>query len=210
MSPISTQTNSERVYNQAISIVLAHEGGFVYDRDDPGGATNYGISLRWLRQVGDLNFDGFKDGDINRDGVVDERDIREMSVDDAKVFYRQLWWDKYAFDDLPPLPAIKVFDLAVNMGPRPAFRILQRAARSCCYVLEDDGIIGPATRTVIESVCNKNTGPDKHALVSAICSEAAGYYRYLIARKPAFSKYKNGWLNRAYYLPYQHLNGDLS
>ena len=36
-------------FNDAIPTVLRHEGGFENDVNDPGGATNFGVSLRWLK-----------------------------------------------------------------------------------------------------------------------------------------------------------------
>jgi len=39
--------------------IVAREGGFVDDPDDPGGATQYGVSLATLRRLGiDLTGDG--------------------------------------------------------------------------------------------------------------------------------------------------------
>lgn len=54
-------------FDTAIITVLRHEGLFVNDSDDAGGATHYGVSLRWLKSIGDLDNDGFVDGDLDHD-----------------------------------------------------------------------------------------------------------------------------------------------
>jgi len=184
---------TDQLFIKAIETVLKHEGGYVNDPVDPGGATNFGVSLRFLLSVGelDLDDDGVMDGDFNFDGTVDVADIKNMSAADAIKMYHLHWWSKYQYDTLPAKIAPKIFDLAVNMGAKQAHKLLQRACRAAGADLAEDGIIGPQTRFVIQ-------GLDQWALLTALRSEAAGFYRVLIAQKPKFKKYQNGWLRRAY------------
>ena len=44
------------------SEIVAREGGFVNDPDDPGGATNHGVTIHTLRRLGI---------DVNRDTRID-------------------------------------------------------------------------------------------------------------------------------------------
>ena len=37
---------------QLAEAIVAREGGFVNDPDDPGGATQYGVTLQTLRRLG--------------------------------------------------------------------------------------------------------------------------------------------------------------
>lgn len=175
-------------FDTAIITVLRHEGLFVNDPQDPGGATNFGVSLRWLKSVGDLDHDGFLDGDFDRDGDVDVDDIKKMTKEDAIKLYRTHWWDYYNYERITnQLITTKVFDLAVNMGAKPAHRCLQRAMRAVNGLcLLEDGIIGIKTLEAVNTVY-----PD--ILLSALKSEAAGFYRSLNK-----TKYIEGWLNRAY------------
>lgn len=175
-----------------------HEGGFVDDQRDGGGATKYGISLRWLRSLeGAGNSASNIDGDIDGDGDIDQADIHALTPQMAKDFFYQEWWQKHRLHDLPPLVAVKVFDLSINTGPRPSFRNLQRACRACRYSLAEDGILGPKTHSTVHSAHAYN----KAALLGALCSEAAGYYRSLVVRNPQYKAFLKGWLNRAYYYP---------
>ena len=173
----------------ALRTVFAHEGGFVDDPADPGGATQYGISLRSLRQWDDA---GAVDGDRDRDGDVDADDIRRMTPATAARIYRDQWWERHGYGRLPGEVAVKVFDLAVNMGAAQAHKILQRAVRAADGpALADDGILGPKTRAGVAAV-------EEGRLLAALRAEAAGFYRGLVAADARRERFLTGWLNRAY------------
>lgn len=191
----------DAAFERAIETVLAHEGGFVNHPEDPGGATNWGVSLRYLRARGDLDGDGLLDGDLDGDGDVDVDDIRDMSRDQAIDIYRTGWWERYRYSEMPEEIGVKVFDLSVNMGSTQAHKLLQRACRAAEKPTADDGKIGGMTMT---AVVNAN----EEMLLSALRSEAAGFYRMLVERNRALSErghdvsdfgaFLRGWLNRAY------------
>jgi len=42
------------VFQKAVEQVLAHEGGFVDDTDDLGGATNFGVTVRTVLALGSV------------------------------------------------------------------------------------------------------------------------------------------------------------
>lgn len=180
-------------FERAVEVVLEHEGGFVDDPKDAGGATNWGISLRFLRELEDADGDGFRDGDLDRDGDVDAEDVRRLTRAQAAGLYRRHFWEPGGYARLGSgLIATKVFDLSVNMGPRPAHRLAQRALRSVGLGVEEDGFIGLRTLSRI-----LEASPPE--LAAALRSEAAGFYRTLVAKKATRAKYLAGWLNRAYY-----------
>lgn len=173
-------------FDRALEVVLAHEGRYVDDPRDRGGATNFGISLRFLRSLGELA------GDIDGDGDVDADDIRAIDRRAAGALYRAKFWDRYQYGEIQdPEIAIKVFDLAVNMGPGGAHKVLQRALRAVGIRVKDDGILGPKTRSAVVAAYGRG-------LIGPIRSEAAGYYRSLVAARPSLERYLTGWLNRAY------------
>lgn len=192
-------------FDSAVRVVLRHEGGFVDNRHDPGGATNYGISLRWLKKQGDLDEDGWLDGDFDHDGDVDADDIKAMSEEDAVEFYRTHFWLPI-YEEMHQGVATKVFDMNVNMGKRQAHKLVQRAVRSFGKRIDDDGVLGPLSMAAIA----KGGGE----LLFSIRSEQAGFYRALIMRNqalrkhgcrktdgseyPDFSVFRKGWLRRAY------------
>lgn len=178
-------------FSIAVEVVLRHEGGFVDNPADPGGATNFGISLRHLQKIGDLDGDGWLDGDFDRDGDVDVDDIANMTREDAISHYRSQFWDRYRYDWFKNQEvANKVFCLAVHAGPRRAAIILQKAL-SYYNRLDVDGIVGPLTRALT------NTTPPTW-LVTEFKHETAAFYRQLVETRPKLIQFERGWLNRAY------------
>lgn len=173
-------------FENAIHTVLKHEGGYVNDPVDPGGATKYGVSLRYLQNKKDLT------GDFDHDGDVDVDDIKGMNIEDAIDIYKTDWWDKYHYSMIEDQDlATKVLDLSINMGSKQAHKLLQRAVTSLDRHLIADGILGEQSWYAIDKI-------DPKELIAAFRNQAAQFYLSLIAKKPKFKKYKNGWLKRAY------------
>lgn len=107
-------------FDEAVEIVLRHEGGYVSHPRDPGGETNMGISRR----------------------AYPDEDIRNMTRDRAKSIYRADFWDRCQCDQLPAPLRLHVFDAAVNSGTHRAAIWLQIAVGA-----KADGIIGARTIT---------------------------------------------------------------
>lgn len=179
-------------FDRSVQTVLMHEGGYSPPRSsDPGGATNWGISLRYLRGLGDLDRDGRLDGDLDGDGDVDAVDVRGMQRGQAVAFYRNDWI-RWGLDRISaPAIAEKVFDLMVNMGPLRVVLLLQRALRAVGSPVEEDGQLGPHT------VGATNAAPPL-TLLAALRSEAAGQYRLIARANPALAPNLPGWEKRAY------------
>jgi lysozyme family protein len=120
-------------FKAAFDILVAHEGGFNDIPADRGGATNLGVSLRFLQSRGTVY-------DFNRDGVVDAADVRMITRDDAMQIYLMQYWDPVHCNEMPNGLALALFDASVNSGPAQAVRWLQQALG-----VTVDGICGPAT-----------------------------------------------------------------
>ena len=158
----------------AVDRVLRSEGGYSSNPADPGGATKFGISAREYPRL----------------------DIAALTRDAAVKIYWGEWWLKFGFARLPTAAAAKTFDLAVNIGSTHAIVCLQRALRACGHRVSEDGALGAETALAA-------THADGAALISALRSEAASYYRVTAAlsrgrRANADREFLNGWLNRAY------------
>ncbi|WP_334128262.1 glycoside hydrolase family 108 protein [Sneathiella sp.] len=177
---------------RAIAYVRANEGGFSDHPDDPGGATNHGISLRHARAVGDIDGDGFAEFDLDRDGRVTAEDIRAMPMSTA-IGYYELLYDKWRIGEIEePAIAIKIFDLCFPMGFGGASRVVQRALRACGNPVLEDGVMGSKTIAAINGM-----GQPAYLMIALNC-EAAGYFRCLKSKS-----FEAGWLTRAYRLPFQ-------
>ncbi len=174
-------------FSRAIPHILEHEGGFVNHKNDPGGATNYGVSLRYLTKRGDLL------GDFDGDGHVDIDDILAMTKEDARGVYRAGFWDPNKLDQVKSqLVATKIFDMCVNMGSKQAWKIAQRAAGSLGKPLIDDGIVGPNTLKVINSLDHFD-----YDLVIKIRELQKSFYTGIMKRKPKLQSFALGWYRRA-------------
>lgn len=169
----------------AFDFVLGHEGAYSNHSKDPGGATMYGISLRYLRRQKVIN------GDLDRDGDIDADDIRLITVDIAHEIYLEDWWNRHSYGAMHIEVGKRLFGFSMNMGAASAHRLVQRACRACGYNLKDDGVLGPKTRAAINK-CKP------WELVVALRSEAAGHYRMIAERNGDLFVFLKGWLNRAY------------
>ena len=152
-------------FDHAIKETLENEGGYVNDPDDPGGETKFGISKRSYPDL----------------------DIKNLTLDDAIDIYQKDFWEKPGYDQIiPKKVAAKVFDLAVNMGPGRAGKLLQQAINeTATEKLKVDGVVGLRTARAV----NNDFLPEY--LLARLQLLALGYYVRL--RKP---KYLAGWVKR--------------
>lgn len=174
-------------FDYAVDCVLHHEGGFVDHKNDPGGATNFGISLRYLQGQSII------DGDFDGDGDVDADDIRAMTRDDARKAYKVGFWIPNRIQDIKSsLIATKVFDMAVNMGGKQAWKLVQRSCTKLGVVLSDDGIAGPKTLYAVNSLLAED-----YILLREIRKQQMEFYEGLVSKKPKLSVFALGWFRRA-------------
>lgn len=173
------------LFKDAISTVLKHEGGFVDHPADPGGATNFGVSLRFLTSLPKTI------ADLNKDGKVDRTDIKNMTVAQASMLYESQWWNKYSYGTINDQAlATKLFDTAVNLGASQAHKLMQRALVSLGVSVVVDGVLGPKSIAAINA-CNAVK------LLQALRAEQAAFYMRLIKQKPSFKVFEKGWMARA-------------
>ena len=115
--------------------IVAREGGFVDDPDDPGGATKHGVTIHTLRRLG-LDLDG--------DGDSDLADLHALTRQDAEAIFVEHYFHRPRIDALPEALQASVFDMYVNAG-RNAVTILQTLLREMGQAVAVDGVIGPQT-----------------------------------------------------------------
>jgi len=96
--------------------IVRREGGYVNDPDDPGGATNHGVTIHTMRRLG---------LDLNHDGRVDAHDVRVLKQDQAIEIFIKHYFDDPNIGALPTMLHASVFDMYVNSGVN-AVKILQR------------------------------------------------------------------------------------
>ncbi|WP_051384376.1 glycosyl hydrolase 108 family protein [Nitratidesulfovibrio termitidis] len=183
------------IFEKAQAFVARWEGGLVDHANDPGGITNRGVSLRWLRAIG---------CDIDGDGDIDQDDIRAVTPEVAAGLFLKHFWAASGVCMLPPLVAVAVYDAAVNQGAERAVRQLQAACNTVSRdQLEVDGRIGNQTLRRVRALCTAMCG-GQLAVCDIVITAREQYYRELANRQPkaaggAYVDYRpflRGWLNR--------------
>lgn len=176
-------------FEPAVALVLENEGGYEIDSNDPGGATNLGISLRFLKSISPLVV---REAGLNPDNL--EEDIQSLTPGQAKVIYQFCFWDEAPFNQIErQAVASYLFDFAVNAGIAPAVKCVQRATWAVMGkwgLLADDGVFGDKTLAAI-----RQSGM---FLLPALKAERAAYYRAIVVNRPEDKEFLEGWLTRCY------------
>ncbi|AUH32027.1 holin-associated N-acetylmuramidase [Paracoccus tegillarcae] len=170
--------------------IVAREGGFVNDPDDPGGATNYGVTIGTMRRLGK---------DLNRDGRVDTADVKALTRAQATGIFIDHYFAGPRLAELPEAVQASVFDMYVNAGTN-AVKILQRMVSRMGFAASDDGVVGPQTIEAVHAAAEAAPGH----LADAYGIARRNYYYALADQRPASRKYarrrdggKGGWIARA-------------
>jgi lysozyme family protein len=155
---------SPSTYDAALGLVLAHEGGYTNHSSDPGGPTNFGITIYDYRKYVKPN--------------ATAADVRAMQVSEAKKIYRTKYWDALRCDELPAGLDYAVFDYGVNSGIGRAGKVLRR-------------LLGlPAdTFTVTDAVLAAVARRERKQLIIALNDERLAFLQSL-KTWPVFG---NGW-----------------
>ena len=176
----------------AVNFILRNEGG-LNDKiasKDPGGLTNLGISLRFLKTLSkdDLKKYGIYDEEITEDT------IRNLSINIAKAIYKGEFWEHAPFDKIINQEHTNfIFDMVVNMGISPAIKCLQRAIWAVMRkweFLPDDGIMGDKTISSLNQ-CG-------FLIMPALRAERGAFYRILASQSEFQKDILDARYNRTY------------
>ncbi len=162
-------------FEPAVQIVLQHEGGWVDNPLDPGGATNYGISLTFYLTI---------------DPSATPQTIHDLTVQDAINIYRQNWWDQYQYGNINnQLVADKVLDMSVLTGPYRIGCATQEAVNTVNpnANLAIDGDLGPLSYAAINET-------DSSLLLQQIVQNMVEFFESI--QSPIAQEDLQGWLNR--------------
>ena len=152
--------------NKCMEMLLAHEGGYVDHPDDPGGATNLGVTKKvWEDYIG---------REVTKD------DIKALTVEDVTPLYKEKYWDKVKGDDLPDGVDWCIFDWAVNSGPGRSAKALQEVVG-----VSTDGAIGPMTLAAVAKV-------EPIDIIEKVCNVRQDFYESL----KTFETFGKGWTRR--------------
>lgn len=179
-----------KTVRQIAEEIVAREGGFVNDPDDPGGATNFGVTLGTMRALR---------RDTDHDGDVDVADVRGLTRSEAVEIFLRHYYTRPGIAKLPAEVQPALFDMYVNAGSG-AVKVLQRLLRRQGYDCTDDGVIGPQTIAATAAFAATKPG----GLNLAYGTARRDYYYGLGDARPASRKFarrrdggKGGWIARA-------------
>ncbi len=120
-------------FKRALAHVLEMEGGYSDDPYDPGGPTNFGITLQVYATWRDVRLTS-----ANRAAV--KAQLKRIPKSDVAAIYKKNYWLRASCAKFAPGLALMHFDTAVNQGVGRAIRFLQQAVGT-----DVDGEIGPLT-----------------------------------------------------------------
>ena len=183
--------------------IVAREGGFVNDPDDPGGATKFGVTIPTLRNL--------PWGDLDGDGDRDIEDVRALTRDHAIQIFVGRYFHGPRLDMLPEPLQESAFDFSVNSGGH-SIRVLQKLLNRAGFgPLSVDGAMGPETARAANRAHQKMG----QALVDSYGIARRNWLYRIGDRRPGSRKFarrrdggKGGWILRAeeFIRPAYHLS----
>jgi lysozyme family protein len=124
-------------FSIAVALTLQHEGGYVDNPADPGGATNMGIT----------QYD------------MPGQDIKTLNVAQATAYYLEHYWKPFYSQISNQAIASKLFDLGVLFGVGTAVKVLQGVLS-----LVQDGNFGPVSLSAVNAAGSGLLSGYKNAL----------------------------------------------
>ena len=172
-APMQAPAQAKPAYQQGSSrfeacmpFIFKAEGGYSDNPGDPGGPTNFGITLATLRAY---------EGDSN----LTADDVKKLTPAVAKEIYRTAYWNRMQCGELPVGLDLEVFDFGVNSGPAESVKTLQRLVG-----VTQDGSVGPITLAAVRQF---NVGD----LIGRFAQARLAFYQSL--NMPEFEQ---GWATR--------------
>lgn len=169
-----------------ITAVVSVEGGYVNHKNDPGGATNHGMTEKVARANG---YQG---------------DMRALPKEFAVAVYYQDYIVKPGFApflDISPAVAEELIDAGVNTGPARPSRWLQTSLNALSQQgraypqIAVDGRVGPGTVAAYHGL-QKSRGKVKacELIVKSLDAQQGAYYVSIATSNPKLQSFTAGWL----------------
>lgn len=164
-----------------IAATVSLEGGYVRDRADPGGETNFGITKATARANGYYG------------------PMRSLPRSTANSIYYREYLVKPGYEPLIAIDApvtSELFDATVNMGAARPSRWFEQSTNELCGTrLAVDGHVGSAAIAAYQA-CQPRRGAARLCvdMLNSLDAKQAAEYRSLVAHKPELRRFLKGWL----------------
>lgn len=120
-------------FDRALALTLRFEGGYVDDPDDPGGATNRGITQRVYDRWRTLH-------------GLPAQPVKLCSTYEVRAVYWDFYWHALGCDRLTPELGLCVFDTAVHSGAKRAQQFLDFTTRPALYLDQREAFLRELVR----------------------------------------------------------------
>lgn len=163
-------------FDESCERLFKVEGFYTDHPQDKGGPTKFGISMfMWATYV---------------KKAVNAGDIMALTTEQAKSFYRQMFWDPLKLDQIQnPIMRYVIFDQAVNRGPGTVVKQLQRLLNEELHLtLKEDGILGEETIKQLNAAADKLLLPLGYSCQMAYCR--------IVQTRPSQLAFLTGWIRR--------------
>ncbi|WP_341900184.1 glycosyl hydrolase 108 family protein [Fluviicola taffensis] len=160
--------------------ILKHEGGFVNNPADPGGATNKGITIATFQKYGESL--------LAIEPTLEN--LKKLTDEQAGLIYEQIYWNKLSGEDIKDVQvAYQYVDFYINAGSN-AIRTMQRTLNGLGKSVAVSGIMD---RDILDAINALNA----EQVFNAFRSRRIQYYEHLVQKKPQMEQFLKGWKNRA-------------
>lgn len=164
-------------YKKLVPFILKWEGGYCYDPDDLGGATNKGVTLATFRSV------------YGKNKTV--KDLKNMTTEQWEHIFKKYFWDRWKADEIKDQCVANILVDWVWASGAYGIKMPQRVLG-----VSVDGIVGNKTISAINSMPGKS-------LFNLIKKERIEYVNRICISRPQNKKFKKGWLNRINAIKYE-------
>ena len=155
--------------------ILEHEGGYVNDPDDKGGATKHGVTIATWRAYG---------YDKNGDGRIDEKDVKLVTEEDAERIMRRNFWNTWQADQIKSQSIANLLVDWVWASGKYGITIPQQMLG-----VKADGKVGSKTLAALNA-----QNPEK--FFKKLKERREAYILNISKPGTTNNKYRNGWLAR--------------
>lgn len=164
-------------FNKIIGEILKSEGGYVNNKNDAGGETNFGIT----KAVAVAN--GYSGS------------MKDLSLDFAKKIYKNEYWDKLKLDQVRNQEVAEIlFDVAVNAGVGRAAEFMQKMINYMTKSnIEIDRKIGNITIGKINEI---DTSKEAELATMLLATLQGAHYITCCDKREANEDFLLGWLRR--------------
>lgn len=171
--------------DKLIDDLVIREGGYTNHPNDRGGPTNWGITEQRARAYGYAG------------------DMRSLPRAKAEEIYKKIYWLEPKFDRVAKYSgklAGELFDTGVNMGPKTAAKMMQRALNllnkqaSTYPDIDVDGDIGNMTLYALDKFIKTRGTLADVVLLRLVNAFQAVRYAEIVEANPKQEDFMFGWI----------------